>query len=202
MKIYEMKIAPSPRRVRIFLAEKGIEMEYVEVNLQKGEHHSAEFKAMNRFKTVPLLELDDGTFISETVAICRYFEELQPEPRLMGRNPRECGVIEMWNRIIELNWLLPTGMCFQHTTDYFAAFKKQVPEWGELCRDKSRDFFDLLNDHLATQPYIAGEDYSIADITALCTLDFNKVNQLRPQPHQEHLLAWHKRVSSRPSASA
>lgn len=202
MKIYQMAIAPNPRRVRIFLAEKGIDVPYVELDLKSGEQFSAEFKKKNPFALVPVLELDDGTCISESVAICRYFEEIQPEPPLFGRNPVEKARIEMWNRLVELNFLLPTGMCFQHTTDYFKAFKKQVPEWGELCRERAAGFFEKLNEHLANQPYVAGENYSIADITALCTVDFSRVNQLRIQEHHIHLRSWYERVSQRPSAKA
>lgn len=202
MKILEMKIAPNPRRVRLFLAEKGIPMTYEEVDLSKGENRRAEFRAKNPFGLVPVLEFDDGSTLSESVAICRYFEEVQPEPPLFGRTAREKAEVEMWNRRIELYFLLPVGMCFQHTSDYFKAFKPQVPAWGELCRTRALEFFDLLDAHLAHQPWIAGEAFSIADITAVCTIDFAKVNGQRIQAHQTHLRRWHDAMSERTSYRA
>ncbi|MCP5161356.1 MAG: glutathione S-transferase family protein [Hahellaceae bacterium] len=202
MKIYEMKVAPNPRRVRMFLAEKGIAMEYVQLDLGKGENLSPEFREKNPMAKVPVLELDDGTCISESMAICRYFEELQPEPALMGRTPLEKAQIEMWQRWIEFYFLMPTGMCFQHSSGYFKDRMTPVPEWGAVCRDNVVKFFERLNRHLEHHRYLVGDQFSIADITALCTVDFNKVNQLGILPEQTHLQRWYKEVSSRPSAKA
>ncbi|RFA30523.1 glutathione S-transferase [Alkalilimnicola ehrlichii] len=202
MKLYEMKIAPNPRRVRIFLAEKGIAVETVEVDLAKGEHMSEAFKAKNPMRKVPVLELDDGTCISETMAICRYFEELQPDPPLMGETPLEKAQIEMWQRQMEFYFMLPTGMCFQHTSGYFSAIRKTFPEWGERNREDVEKFFHYLNRHFAENTYVAGEKFTVADITALCALDFSKVNNVRIQPEQEHLARWYEAVNSRPSAKA
>lgn len=168
MKIYEMKIAPSPRRVRMFLAEKGIDMEYVELDLQKGDNCTEAFRAKNPMAKVPVLELDDGTCISETVAICRYFEELHPEPSLMGRTPLEKAQIEMWQRWVEFYFLMPTGMCFQHSSGYFADRMTPVKEWGEVCRESTKKYFGFLDRHLADHRFLAGDEFSIADITAFC----------------------------------
>ena len=202
MKIYETRIAPNPRRVRIFLAEKGIEVDYVEINLQKAEHHTPEFKQKNPFSLVPVLELDDGQHLAETVAICRYFEEVQPEPLLFGRDALEKAQVEMWNRRSEFYFFLPTGMCFQNTTEYFKGLKPQVPEWGELCRGRAAKYFDFLNNHFAENEYMAGDYYSIADITTLCALEFSKVNNLRVSPEQENLNRWLGQMKSRASYSA
>ncbi len=202
MKIYEMKVAPNPRRVRIFLAEKGIGMTYEQVDLQKGENLTADFRQKNPMGKVPVLELDDGTCIAESVAICRYFEELQPMPSLMGQTPLEKAHIEMWQRWIEFYFLMPTGMCFQHSSGYFKDRMTPIPQWGEECRKNAVKFFERLNRHLEHHHFIAGERFSIADITALCTIDFNKVNQLGILPEQTHLWRWYDEVSSRPSAKA
>lgn len=202
MKIYEMKVALNPRRVRIFLAEKNIDVEYVQVDLLKGEHRTTEFKEKNRFGFLPVLELDNGTHISESVAICRYFEELHPEPNLFGRDPIEKAKVEMWNRRCELYFMMPTGMCFQHTSDYWVGMKKQVPEWGELCHKNAEKFFDVLNDRLADNEFIAGGHFSIADISAFCTVEFSKVVKLRIKEEQTHLQRWHNSMKERPSSKA
>lgn len=197
-----MKIAPNPRRVRIFLAEKGIDVEFIELDLQKGENLTAEFRQKNPMAKVPVLELDDGTCISETVAICRYFEEVHPETPLMGTTAIEKAQVEMWQRWLEFYFLLPTGMSFQHNTGYFKDRMTPIKEWGAECRRNAGRFFEKLDRHLDGKTFIAGDRFSIADITALCTIDFNKVNDLRIQPDQANLLSWHQRVSSRPSAKA
>jgi glutathione S-transferase len=202
MKILETKVAPNPRRVRIFLSEKGIDMEYEEVSLQKAEHHTAEFKEKNPFSRVPVLEMDNGSYLSETVAICRYFEETHPEPRLFGRNPEEKAKVEMWNRRSEFFFLLPTGMCFQHTTDFFKGLKKQFPEWGENNREQVSKFFNILEQHFAQNQFMVGDYYSIADITTLCALEFSKAINLRVQPDQKNLNRWLEQMKSRPSYSA
>lgn len=203
MKIYEMKIAPNPRRVRIFLAEKGIEdIEYIQIDLQKGENLSDEFRLKSPLKKVPVLELEDGTCICETIAICRYFEELFPDNKLMGESPLEKANIEMWQRWIEFYFLLPTGMCFQHSSGYFKDRMNPIQEWGEECRKQTKSFMRFMDGHLAKNDFLVGNKYSIADITALCTMDFNRVNDIRIEDDQPHLKRWYKTVSSRPSASA
>lgn len=203
MKIHEMRVAPNPRRVRIFLAEKGVPMEYVQVDLNSGEHLDEAFRKKNPMAKVPVLELDDGSYLSETMAICRYFEELHPEPPLLGGSPLERAQIEMWQRQVEFFFFVPSGMCYQHTSGVFAKFRRTFPEWGEANRRGASRYFDFLNGHLADRPFIAGETFSVADITALCTIDFNKrANQLFIQPEQTNLDRWYREVSSRPSARA
>lgn len=204
MKIYEMKIAPNPRRVRVFLAEKEIgNVEYVEIDAQKGENLSQEFREKNPLTKLPVLELDDGTCIPETVAICRYFEELDPDNNpLFGSTPLEKAQIEKWQRWAEFYFMLPTGMCFQHTSGYFKDRMTPNMEWGEDCRVQVQKFLHFMNKHLEHSKFLAGDKFSIADITAMCTMDFNKVNQIRIGSDQPHLQRWYDEVSSRPSAKA
>lgn len=204
MKIYEMKQAPNPRRVRMYLAEKGLssEVEFVQLDLQKGENLTPEFKARNPMKKVPVLELDDGTCIAETQAICRYFEELHPEQPLMGRTPQEKALIEQWVRWLDFYFFMPAGMAFQHGSGYFKDRMKCFPEWGAECRAQAEKFFGFLNSQLEGKEYLVGDSFSVADINALCTVDFNKVNALAIAGDQVHLKAWHERISARPSARA
>lgn len=203
MKIYEMKIAPNPRRVRMFLAEKGItNIEFIEINLQKGDNLTSEFHHKNPFEKVPILELDDGQCISESVAICRYFEELHQEIPLMGETPLDKAIIEMWQRHCEFYFFLPTVMCFQHTSGYFKDRMNVINEWGDDCRTQILKFMQLINKHLEHHQFITGDNFSIADITALCTIDFNRVNHISISDDFIHLKRWYENVSARPSAQA
>ncbi len=152
-------------------------------------------------RRVPVLKLDDGTCLCESMAISRYFEALMPEPPLMGRDPVDQAVIEMWNRRMELNFLLPVGMAFRHTTGHFSDREAVCPEYGKICLENARRIFDFMNNHLANSEYVAGEAFSVADITALCTVDFGRVIQLRVGDEQPHLKRWHDTVSARASAS-
>jgi len=188
--------------VRIFLAEKGIEMEYVQVDIGGAENLTVEMRAKNPSTKVPFLELDDGTCIGESIAICRYFEETNPEKPLMGRTPLEKAQVEMWQRNIEFSFMLPIGMCFQHTTGYFKDRMTPVPEWGKISGENAANYFAVLNEHLANNQYLVGDYFSIADINLLCTLDFARVVKIKPDAKYTHLLAWHERVSNRPSAKA
>lgn len=202
MRIYETKTAPNARRVRMFLAEKGLleSVEFVQVDIQSGENLSSDYRKRNVTTKIPVMELEDGTCIGESVAICRYFEALHPQPSLMGQTPLEQATIEMWQRRAEFHLLLPVGMCFQHTTGYFKDRMTPVPAYGEVCGKQALEFMATLNAHLASSQYLAGDAFSIADITALCALDFARVVKLRPAPESEHLLRWHADVSARPSA--
>lgn len=202
MKIYQTHQAPNPRRVRIFLAEKGIDMDYVEVDIAAGENLTAEMRAKNPTTKVPFLELDDGTCIGETVAICRYFEELDPENPLMGRTPIEKAQVEMWHRRIEFHAMLPIGMCFQHTTGYFKDRMTPVEAWGKEAGKNAIAYFDELNEHLKESTYLVGDYFSIADIALLCAIDFARVVKIRLSDKHSHLLAWYEKVSARPSYSA
>ena len=204
MKFYDCKTAPSPRRLRIFLAEKSIELRTVEVDLARGEQLSDAFRKMNPYCTVPVLELDDGTHIAESVAICRYFEAERPSPPLFGVTPAEQGIVEMWIRRIELNLMMPVGMVWIHGSPLTkSVVKKQIPEMAEMNRGVVRAYFKFLDRHLADHDYLAGSDYSMADIIALCTLDFAaSLNDLPHSTEQVHLSRWYDAVSSRPSAGA
>lgn len=205
MKLYETRTAPNPRRVRIFLAEKGLldDIELVQIDLQKGENLTAEFAARNPMKKVPVLELDDGSAIAETTAICRYFEELHPDlTPLMGRTAREKAHVEQWSRWVDFYFMMPTGMCFQHTSGYFKDRMTPVREWGEECRKNVLKFLEFLEEQLAGREYICGDTFTVADINAFVTLEFNRVNDIRLMPGQTNLQAWHERVSQRPSAKA
>lgn len=202
MKIFETKLAPNPRRVRIFLAEKGIDCEFVELNIKAGDNMTADMLAKNPGRGLPFLELDDGTVISESVAICRYFEVLYPEPALMGKTAEEQGVIEMMQRRIEFEFFLPVAMGFQHTTGYFSDRMTPIEAWGKESVKNAEKKLHQLDQMLSEKPFVAGNSFSIADITLLCAIDFARVIKIRPQAEHKHLLAWHERISARPSASA
>lgn len=202
MKIYDMAQAPNPLRVRIFLAEKGIDMEYVEVNLKEKEHLTEAFLKKNPIGKVPVLEFDDGTCLSETTAICRYFEETHPEPNLMGRNARERAEIEMWDRRVELGFLFPTGFAFQHLTEFFADRMTLIKEWGEQNLKTAKKFHAILDKRLGDSEFIGGNFFSVADITALVTVQFGGWLEITIPPEYKNLIRWHEAVSSRPSVSA
>lgn len=205
MKIYETRTAPNPRRVRMFLAEKGLleKPEFVQVDIEKGENLTKEFAARNPMKKVPVLELEDGTCIAETMAICRYFEEAFPDTRrLLGDTPLEKAQIEQWLRWIDFYFFLPTGMCFQHTTGYFRDRMRPIREWGEECGKGVADFMAFLDRHLQGREYICCDRLTAADINAFTTVAFARVVKIRIQPEQANLQAWYERMQARPSASA
>lgn len=202
MKIYEASTAPNPRRVRIFLAEKGIEMEYVQLDIGAGENLSAGLRKKNPSTKVPFLELDDGNCIGETIAICRYFEELHPETPLMGTGALEKAQIEMWQRNVEFYFLLQVGMCFQHSTGYFKDRMTPVADYGKAAGALAVSFLDTLEERLAASAYVAGDAFSIADITLLCALDFARVVKIRPSEQHVNIARWYADVSARPSAKA
>jgi glutathione S-transferase len=195
-------MAPNPRRVRIFLAEKGIEVPVEQVDIGTAENRKPEFVAKNPMGTLPVLELDDGTCIAETVAICRYFEETQPEPPLLGVDARDRALVEMWQRRMELEVFFNTAGSFRNTHDFFKGRIPQVPEWGEVCKQAALKRLAWLDQELAEREFIAGDRFSIADITALCGIDFGRVTGITISPEQKNLARWHQTVSSRPSAKA
>ena len=203
MKLYDMQMAPNPRRVRVFLAEKGIDIELVQVAIAKGEHKSDDYIGkINRMGQIPTLELDDGSHISESMAICRYFEEIQPDPPLFGRDAKEKAAVEMWSRRVELNVMGCVSAGFRHTSDFFKELEDQVPAWGELNKGKAPERFVWLNDVLAEREFIAGDNYSVADITALIAVDFARVIGLKVSDDWPNLARWHAAMSARPSAKA
>jgi len=202
MKIYDFTQAPNPRRVRVFLAEKGINVPYQQVNIAAGENRKPEFLKINPMGGLPVLELDDGTHIAESVAICRYFEEIKPEPRLMGVDAKDKAVVEMWNRRMELEILSMTAGSFRNTSDFFKGRIPQVKEYGEICKNAAVKRLEWLDTVLAEREFIAGPRYTIADITALIGIDFGRTTGIKIQENQKHLARWHQAVSSRPSAKA
>ena len=202
MKIYEFTMAPNPRRVRVFLAEKGIKVPYEQVDIASGKNRAPEFLKINPMGGLPVLELDDGTHIPESVAICRYFELLHPEPNLMGTDAKEQAVIEMWNRRMEFELLSNTAGAFRNTSPFFKGRIPQVPEYGEICKNAALKRMEWLDGELANRQFIAGNRFTIADITALIAIDFGRVSDIRIQPNQKNLARWHETVSARPSAKA
>ena len=203
MKLYDGGRAPNPRRVRIFLAEKGVEVPLETVDMTVDAHKSPEFTARNPLQRLPVLELDDGAIITESVAICRYFEELYPEPALFGTGAVGRAVVEMWQRRIELYLLTSVAAAFRHVHPAMKTWEvPQMPEWGELNKPKALDFCRFLDGELADREFIAGDTYSIADITALVAVDFMKPAKIAVPEDCSNLLRWHQAVSARPSAQA
>lgn len=203
MKLYDAGPAPNPRRVRIFLAEKGIAVPLVPVDLGRGEHRSEAFTALNPLQRSPALELDDGTVITESIAICRYFEELQPEPPLFGAGALQRALVEMWQRRLELDLFLAIAAVFRHTHPAMAAWEvPQVPAWADANRPRVEAFLRLLDRHLADRPWVCGEAFTVADITGLVSLDFMRWARLTVPEDLGHVRGWHERLRSRPSAGA
>jgi glutathione S-transferase len=203
MKLYGAPMpAPNPRRVRIFLAEKGIDLPETPVDIMKREHKSDEHRARNSLGQVPTLELDDGTCISETVAICRYFDETQPDPPLFGRTPAEKALIDMWVRRVEFTVMNPVGMYWRHAHPFTARLLNQFKDFGESNKELYQGAQKWLDRELADKPFVAGEAYSMADICLLSTVDFATWIGLPPEPEFANLKAWHDRVTARPSAAA
>ena len=202
MKLYDGGRAPNPRRVRIFLAEKGLSVPMEPVNLGALEHKTAAYTAINPLQRVPALVLDDGTVITESMAICRYFEGLRPEPPLFGRGGREEALVEMWNRRIELNLYEAVSAVFRHLHPAMREMENQIPEWGEANKPRAIALLALLDRELADRPYLAGEHYSVADITGLVAVDFMKPAKLEVPEEFASLRRWHAQVTARPSAKA
>jgi len=194
--------APNPRRVRMFLAEKGIDLPETPLDLRKREHKAPEFKAKNSLGQVPALELDDGAVIAETVAICRYFEETHPEPPLFGRTALEKAQVDMWVRRIEFQLMTPVGMFWRHAHPLTAALIAQHKDFGESNRDHVAGGMRWLDRELEGKTFIAGDDFTMADICALSTVDFAHWIGLDIPDECANLKAWHERVSARPSAQA
>jgi glutathione S-transferase len=203
MKLYDGGRAPNPRRVRIFLAEKGILVPTEQVDLGKLQQRSDAYTAVNPMQRVPALVLDDGTVIAESIAICRYFEALQPEPPLFGRGALGSAQVEMWNRRVEFHLLLPVSAVFQHLHPAMKIMvDPQVAAWGEANKPRVFEFLRFLDGELQTRPFIAGADYSVADITALAAVDFMRVSKLAVPDDLAQVRRWHQAVSGRPSAAA
>jgi glutathione S-transferase len=202
MKMYDFTLAPSPRRVRIFLAEKGIEVELVQVDIMHNANRTPEFYKKNPSGSLPILELDDGSYLSESVAICRYFEESQPTPPLFGVGARERALVEMWNRRIELEIFAAVGQVWSHLSKVAEGRGRRIAELGEIQKRAAIERIAWLETELENREFIAGERYSIADITTLCMIDFARTVDVCIQPEQANLARWYSKVSSRPSAKA
>lgn len=201
MQLIETKTAPNPRRVRIFLAEKGIVVPAV--NRDLGSLQSDDFTRINPEQRVPVLILDDGTAICETVAICRYFEEIHPEPALMGRGATGRALVEMWQRRVELGFFAHVAAAFRHKHPSMAQLEvPQIPEWGEANKPKALAALAKFNSQLADTRFLAGDDYSIADITLLVAVDFMKPARIARPEGMAHFDRWYGEVSARPSAAA
>ena len=194
--------APNPRRVRIFAAEKGIELPIREVSIPRREQKAPDFVAKNPRGQTPILELDDGTVIAESVAIMRYLEALHPEPPLFGTTPLEIARIEMWSRRVEMILMPPVGAVWVHTHAFTAALPGRNSEWGEANRPRVADAMRFFDSSLAESEYLAGDGYSAADILLLTTVDFAAFVGLAMPEECDNLRAWHERVSARPSAAA
>ena len=209
MKFYDCSTAPSPRRVRIFAAEKGLQLDTVQVDLRGGEQFSAAFRAKNPDCVVPVLELDDGTCISEVLAICSYLEDTHPQPPLFGRTPAERAEILMWYTKIEQQGLVGIMEAFRNSSKGFKdralagpESYEQIPELAARGKQKVERFIAKLDSHLADRDFVAGDAYSIADITALVTLDFAGAVKVSVPDEARDLQRWYAAVSARPSARA
>jgi glutathione S-transferase len=203
MLLYHDPRAPNPRRVRIFLAEKSVAYDTIEVLIAQGAHQTDEFRRKSPLSLLPVLELGDGRVLRESMAICRYMEEMHPEPNLFGTDAWERAQVEMWNRHVELELLLPIAQVFRNTHKFWSGRIDQAPDFGEIMRKQVTARLDWLEHELAKRPYMACDRFTVADITALCALDFGKVSEIRLNAETKpNLAAWYRRVNERPSTKA
>lgn len=194
--------APNPRRVRIFAAEKGVSLDTRDLMIPAGEHKSAEFLALNPRGQTPALQLDDGTVIAESVAICRYLEALHPHPPLFGRNAAEQALVEMWSRRVEMILMPPVGAVWVHTHAFTARLPGRNAGWGEENRPRVEAAMRFFDTSLDGRAFLAVDHFTMADILLLTTLDFAAFIGLPVAEHFPSLRAWHARVAARPSAAA
>lgn len=204
MKLYTSNRAPNPRRVRWAMAEKGVEdVEMIEIDIMAGEHKTPDYRARVGVPHVPALELDDGTTVSESIAICRYLEHLYPEPNLFGRDAREQAVIEMWTRRCEFYLANPIMLNVRHSHPALAALEAiQVPQVAEYNRLGAERFMRTLDRQLAEREFVAADRFSIADIVAVVGLDFARMIKYRPPEEFENLARWLETCRARPAAKA
>jgi len=202
VKLYNSKFAPNARRVRVFLIEKGLDIPFVEVDLGAMQQKTAEYTDVNPFQLVPTLELDDGDRISESIAICRYLEELHPEPNLFGRSPRERAEVEMWQRRLELYLFYPVAQAFRHSHPAMKQMEApQLADWAEINRARALAGMEKVDAALADRPFIAGDRFTVADITGLVALDFVKPARVTIPEGLSRLRRWKDALSARPSAA-
>jgi len=203
MKLYDAGRAPNPRRVRVFLAEKGVTVTVISIDLARLEHKAPAYVAVNPLQRTPALELDDGTVISESIAICRYFEELHAEPPLFGTGALERARVEMWQRRLEFGLLGTVAAVFRHLHPAMAEMEvPQVAAWGETNKPRVIEFLRFLDGELADRRFIAGDRFSVADITGLVGLDFMKPAKLSLPDELANVRRWHAELAARPSARA
>ena len=194
--------APNPRRVRMFLAEKGVDLPETKVDMMKREHKSPEFRAKNSMGQIPTLELDDGTCISETVAICRYFEELHPTPPMFGTTPVERALVDQWVRRVEFTVMMPVGQYWRHAHPRTAALLTQFKDFGESNKATYQGAQKYLNRELEGRDFLVGDTLTMADICLLSTVDFAEWIGLPVEKEFANLVAWRARMKARPSADA
>jgi len=202
VKLYSSRFAPSPRRVRMYAAEKGIPLELVEVDIAAGGTRAADFLALNPAGELPVLELDDGTHIAESLAICRFLEERQPEPALFGRTPRERAAINQCVDRLMVRLYAPVVHVFRHTHAWWAARLTQIPAWGEAQRAVVFAELAALEATLGEREFIVGSEFSMADVVAFTTIDFGKPSNLRLGEAHPQLRRWYAAIGARPSARA
>jgi glutathione S-transferase len=203
MRLYDGGRAPNPRRVRVYLAEKGITVPTEQVDLGALQQKSDAYTTINPMQRVPALVLDDGTVITESIAICRYFEALHPDPPLFGRGALQSALVEMWNRRVEFHLFIPVSNIFRHLHPAMKEMEiPQVKEWGEANKPRALSFLDHLDGELKTRSFIASNDYSVADITAMIAIDFLRVSKLAVPDALTNLKRWYAAVSERPSSKA
>jgi len=196
-------LAPNARRVRMFLAEKRIEVPLVTVDLAKLEQRSDDYSSKNPFQIIPALELDDGAILTESIAICRYFEELHPAPVLFGTGARGKAEVEMWQRLAEFQLLFAIAQTFRHTHPAMREMESpQIPEVAKICRARALTAMRRFDAALASRRYLAGDAFSVADITGLIALDFTRPARIAIPPELTHLHRWRDEIAARPSAKA
>ena len=207
MILYDVKTSPSPRRVRIFIAEKDLDIEVVQVNTAEGEHLKEDFLKLNPWATVPVLKLDDGTCISEAIACCRYLEENYPNPPLMGVNPSEKAIIAMWEHRMEWDGFLAVAEFLRNTVERLknrgltgTLNFDQIPALAERGKKRIGHFHDLLDERLSESEFVATDKYSIADITAQVSIDFAQKAGIPIPEDKKNILRWYSNVNSRESA--
>ena len=201
MKLYESP-SPNARRVHIFMAEKGIEIERVAVDIRAGENIADEYRTKNPAGRVPTLELDDGTYLAESVAICRYLEGVNPTPNLFGETPLEMATIEMWGRRAEINFMAEVAGAFRNITGFFKDRETCVAEWGQVCAEKAPKALEMFDTQLADSEYLAGDRFTIADITLGVAVAFAAQVKVVPMPELANLARWQEQINARESFAA
>jgi glutathione S-transferase len=203
MKLYDSRLAPNPRRTRIFLAEKGVAIPTEQVDMVAMQHKTPEFTAINPLQRMPALVLDDGTIITESIAICRYFGMQHPDPPVFGGGPKDAALVEMWNRRAEINFFANVAAVFRHTHPAMKELEvPQVPAWAEANRPRVTWFLEMMDRELASREFVAGDRYTVADITMQVAVDFMKPSRLTVPDGASNVKRWHATVSARPSAKA